>query len=179
VAQDSSLTGCDTVCCGRNLRTFRTNLKRRQISTTVHGVTPRKTVSPSPAQYHRMSQIKNILTNKLLGKEGQSYREHCGCYGDINRAETGFIATVMWGVFILCENYGKNACVKCCCMQPSSAVRFAVCAVLNCIYSICIPRGPMTISGPSHRSGSPVEMFCTSVRLCAHVATPEPPKEFS
>lgn len=25
-----------------------------------------------------MAQMKNILTNKLLGEEGQSYREHCG-----------------------------------------------------------------------------------------------------
>jgi hypothetical protein len=61
-----------------------------------------------------MSHFTNILTNELLGKEGQSYREHCGGYGDINRAETGLTATVMWGVFIQCANYGKNASVNLC-----------------------------------------------------------------
>jgi hypothetical protein len=55
-----------------------------------------------------MAQIKNIITNELLGKEGQSYREHFGGDGVINTASSYsyvgrvLFVTVLWPVAQWC-----------------------------------------------------------------------------
>jgi hypothetical protein len=50
-----------------------------------------------------MVQIKNILTNKLLGKEGQSYRERRGGDGVINTASSySYVGRVLFVLLRYC-----------------------------------------------------------------------------
>jgi hypothetical protein len=67
-----------------------------------------------------MAQSKNILTNKLLGKEGQSYREHRGGDGAINTASSySYVGRVLF--FLL----------RYCGLEPSGAAKFVACAAAN------------------------------------------------